>query len=304
MSEDTNDSHEKLKLDLKIKNRYSWLIISIVSITTVGTMYAFIFEGIKINIISLISILLAFFSIYLASLFYFKATEQSNQFYDRTFRYTKDIHVLLSQMDGKFNKSLDVLEKGNETIREKVENSSEYYNSLQQTNSYIESVKHKKDELLEKELFSKLKIPEKEKEDIKQELYNLEKERSVLQYQLSELIEEKDLNTISSQSFNKKNNRENMKKWYQNKRGKNSFPGTIHEIIYNVGPEEILNMTSSQLKELLRQVILNPFNQIDEGTKKTILKSFVNIGFLDEKTNDISAELLQKIIKEAKEFIE
>lgn len=298
-----NDSHKK-ELDLKIKNRFSWLIIGSVSIVIVGTMYAFIFKGIKIDISSLISILLAFFSIYLSSLFYFKTTEQSNQFYDRTYKYTKDINVLLSQMEGKFNKSLEVLEKGNETIREKMEGNNEYFNYLGQTNSSIQSVEHKKDELLENKLFSKLKMSEKQKEDIKQDLYNLEKEKSVLQYQLNELIEEKDLSTKSSQLLNKKHSYENIKKWYQNKKGENSFPGVIYEIIYNEGPENILNMSREQLRNLLRQEILDPYEQIDENNKNIIFKSFINIGFLDEKTNDISTELLQYIREEAKEFIE
>ena len=298
------DLNKKERLDLKIKNRYSWLVIGSASIVIVGTMYAFIFGDIKVSISSLISILLAFFSIYLSSLFYFKATDQSNEFYDRTYKYTKDIHVLLSQMEGKFNKSLEVLEKGNETIREKMEDNNEYFNYLGQTNSSIHSVEHKKDELLENRLFSKLKMPEKEKEEIKQELHKLEKEKSVLHYQLKELIEEKDLNIKSSQLLNKEHSYKNIKKWYQDKKGENSFPGAIYEIIYNEGPENILNMSREQLKNLLRQEILTPYEQVDEKKKNIIFKSFINIGFLDEKTNDISTELLQYIRKEAKEFIE
>lgn len=298
-----NNSSKREELNLKIKNRYSWLIIGSISIVIVGTMYAFIFKDIKIGISSLISILLAFFSIYLSSLFYFKTTEQSNQFYDSTYKYTKDIHVLLSQMEGKFNKSLEVLEKGNETIRKRMEGNNEYFDYLGKTNSSIQSIANKKDELLESRLFSKLKMSEKEKEDIKQELHNLEKEKSVLQYQLNELVEETDLNTKSSQLPNKKHSYEDIKKWYQNKKGENSFPGAIYEIIYDQGPENILNMPKEQLRNLLKQEILNPYEQIDEDNKNIIFKTFINIGFIDEKTNDISEELLHYIKEEAKEFI-
>lgn len=301
-------SYKKEELDLKIKNRYSWLIIVSILIAIISMAYVLIFGSIKISIDSLVSVLLAFFSIYLSSLFYFKATEQSNQFYDRTYKYTKDINVLLSKMEGKFNKSLDIIEKGNESIREKMEGNFDFLNYVGETNHSIQSINHKKDTILENRLFSKLKISEEEKTSIKQELNSLEKEKALLQYQLSELLEENDLKTNSSNSHNDKQHRENIVKWYQNKKGKNSFPGTIQEMIYDYGAKNILNMSDEKLRNILREIILEPNENIDKNIdkniKNTIFKTLVNIGYIDEKTKDISAELIQHVRNEAKTFIE
>src|SRR5688500_20145424 len=44
---------------------------------------------------ALLSLLLALFSVALSALFYFKATDTSNAFYDNTYKYTKDKAELL-----------------------------------------------------------------------------------------------------------------------------------------------------------------------------------------------------------------
>ncbi|TCJ00020.1 hypothetical protein, partial [Cytobacillus praedii] len=68
----------------KLKNRYSWLIIgsisSIVAVSSFVVVYNVIAgEKINIDVATVLSTMLAFFSIFLSSFFYFKATEQSNQ---------------------------------------------------------------------------------------------------------------------------------------------------------------------------------------------------------------------------------
>lgn len=297
-----NKLQKKEELDLKIRNRFSWLIIGSVSIIVIGTMYAFIFEDLQINFITLVTLIIAFFSIYLSSLFYFKTTEQSNQFYDRSFNHTRQIQVLLSQMEGKFNKSLDVLERGNETIREKIED-GKGLKYLGEANSNIQVLEKRKEKLLEDRVFSKFEMTQEEKENIMQELHKLEKERSLLQYQLNELLEKTDLENELNQLSNENYNNEDLKKWYQNKKGSNSFPGAIYEIIYNVGPEDILNMSNQKLKELLRGEFLS-LEKLDKDNKYIILNALINIGFVDEETNDISDELLKYMRKEAMVFLE
>src|SRR5690625_6883604 len=87
-----NKLQKKKELDLKIRNRFSWLIIGSVSIIVIGTMYAFIFEDLQINFITLVTLIIAFFSIYLSSLFYFKTTEQSK---DRKSTRLNSSHVAI-----------------------------------------------------------------------------------------------------------------------------------------------------------------------------------------------------------------
>src|SRR5699024_1590193 len=276
---ESNKLHRKEEMDLKIRNRFSWLIIGSVSIIVISIMYAFIFEGLQIDLITLVTLIIAFFSIYLSSLFYFKTTEQSNQFYDRSFNHTREIQILLSQMEGKFNKSLDVLEKGNETIREIIENGKSF-KYLGEANSHIQILEKKKEEFLEDKVFSKYEMTQEEKENIMQELHKLEKKKSVLQYQLNELLEVTNLDSKFNQLSNKDYNREELIKWYQNKKGSNSFTSTIYEIIYNVGPETILNMSNQKLKKLLRTEVLSLEN-LDKENKHVILNALINIGFVD-----------------------
>lgn len=59
---------------------------------------------------TLLSLLLALFSVGLAALFYFKATETSNTFYDNTYNFTKDIAQLLVKMESGFGERLRNLE--------------------------------------------------------------------------------------------------------------------------------------------------------------------------------------------------
>ena len=308
---DLNESHRKEDLELKIKNRYSWLIIISILIAIIGIVYVLFFKNINVSIDSLVSVLLAFFSIYLSALFYFKATEQSNQFYDRTYEYTKDINVLLSKMEGKFNKSLDVIEKGNDSIREKMEGSLE---SLGRTNLSIEAIDDKKDTFLEEQLFSKLKFSEEEKLSIRKELNNLENEKVLLQYQLNELLKENEyeVKIKSNELNNSKQRRENIVKWYQDKNGKSSFPGVIQEIIHDYGAQNILRMSDEHLRAILRKLIIQPNNkinrnyddQIEEKIEATMWKSLINIGYIDEKTNDISTGLIDRVRNEAKSYLD
>ena len=58
---DLNESHRKEDLELKIKNRYSWLIIISILIAIIGIVYVLFFKNINVSIDSLVSVLLAFF---------------------------------------------------------------------------------------------------------------------------------------------------------------------------------------------------------------------------------------------------
>lgn len=308
---DLNDSNKKEDLELKIKNRYSWLIIISVLIVIIGVVYVLFFNNIDISIDSLVSVLLAFFSIYLSALFYFKATEQSNQFYDRTYEYTKDINVLLSKMDGKFNKSLDIIEKGNDSIREKME---VRFDSLGTTNRSIEAIEDKKDTFLEEQLFSKLKLSDEEKISLRKELSDMENEKVMLQYQLKELLKDNEYNVkVDSNKFdNSKQRREKLVKWYQDKHGKNSFPGVIQEMIYDYGAQNILDMSDEKIRKILRRIIIDPINksrknadnEIKENINDIMIKTYVNMGYIDEKTKDISTGLIDHVRNEAKIYVE
>ena len=293
----------KEELELKIKNRFSWLIIGSVSISVIGIMYAFIFEAINIDFITIVTLVIAFFSIYLSALFYFKATEQSNSFYDRSFNHTKQIQVLLSQMEGKFNKSLDVLEKGNETIRATIETGKgiEY---LGKANSDIEGLEKRKERFLEDSIFSKIQLSIEEKEKIKDELKKLEKEKSLLQYQLNEILDDTNLRNRNAHSIHVKNKKAHrsfrQSHVKSNTKEKfNSHNGFFRDIILKEGPENILNMSRENLKVFLNKKLLGPLEFADPEEKEILLNTFKNLGFIDEKTNAITDTFITHFVEEA-----
>lgn len=307
-----NDPEKKNISELKIKNKYFWLISFNSTIIVLASTYAILFTDVSFSITTLVSVLLAFFSIYLSALFYFKATEQSNQFYDNTYKQTKDIHVLLSEMEGKFKKSLDVIEKGNDTIREKISIRPGYYQDLHEANHSIENIDNKRKEFLEEELFSKLQISEEEKEKISSKLAQLEKEKSILQYELNRLFEseEIDISTTKHKAANRVHNYTDIVKWHQKYNGSKSYPGTFHEAIYKIGPRNILTMTTEELRAALREEYLlstglDSFDNEDnvDDIKDLILTTLINSGFVDENTNDISTELVLRTKEDAKKYV-
>ena len=65
---------------------------------------------------NLLSLILALFSIALSALFYFKATETSNAFYNNTYKFTNDIAELLARIESGFGERLRHLDEGYNTM--------------------------------------------------------------------------------------------------------------------------------------------------------------------------------------------
>ncbi|AHN24258.1 MULTISPECIES: hypothetical protein [Lysinibacillus] len=120
-------NNKNYTLDEKIKNRYSWLIVVSVIIVVITGVFITIYnviigENFGIDVATVLSTLLAFFSIFLSSIFYFKATEQSNDFYDRSYTHTRDIAKTLSKMDGSFSEALRNIEGYSNRLNERFDN--------------------------------------------------------------------------------------------------------------------------------------------------------------------------------------
>lgn len=72
---------------------------------------------ITVDFPTLLSLLLALFSVGLSALFYFKATDTSNAFYDNTYKFTKDIAELLVKIESGFGERLRHLDEGYSSMR-------------------------------------------------------------------------------------------------------------------------------------------------------------------------------------------
>lgn len=70
---------------------------------------------------TLLSLLLAFFSVGLAALFYFKATETSNTFYDNTYKFTRELAQLITKMESGFGERLKHLDEGYSSMRDHIQ---------------------------------------------------------------------------------------------------------------------------------------------------------------------------------------
>lgn len=62
----------------------------------------------NISVENILSILLAFFSIFISIFFYFKADETSTDFYNSSYEFMKDISVTLGKIDERFGEKLNL----------------------------------------------------------------------------------------------------------------------------------------------------------------------------------------------------
>ena len=66
-------------------------------------------SGFSFSLESILSTLLAFFSIFISIFFYFKADETSTNFYDSSYKFMKDISVTLGKIEERFGEKLNSL---------------------------------------------------------------------------------------------------------------------------------------------------------------------------------------------------
>ena len=119
---------------------------------------------------SILSTLLAFFSIFISVFFYFKADETSTKFYDSSYKFMKEISVTLGKIEERFGEKLNSLnDKVSHLDRESKEATKE-----------IEDKQEDKDRMIN-ELLEKANLTTEERETYKRELEKKDKEISQLQ---------------------------------------------------------------------------------------------------------------------------
>lgn len=141
-----------------------------------------------------LSTLIAFFAIFLSVLFYFKSTEQSNQFYNNIFSFTKDTSVLLAEMKKGIGHLENEVYKGHSVSEEEKNKEQE---KLEKENKDISEKKDKIDSQISKTLEEKLN-DKSEVETLKKNLLNEAKKFLELEREKDEL--EKELNRLKGPS--------------------------------------------------------------------------------------------------------
>ncbi len=121
----------------------------------------------------LLSVLLAFFAIALSAAFYFKATDTSNQFYDNSYKFTKEMSEILGRIEAGFGEKLKHIDDGYIGLRDKFDkmpfNFQEAEKKKEEEEEHIREQETERDRIISS-LLEKAKLDEKEKEDLLQKL--------------------------------------------------------------------------------------------------------------------------------------
>lgn len=125
---------------------------------------------------SLLSLLLAFFSIFISIFFYFKADETSNRFYDTSYNFMKEVSVTLGKIEERFGEKLN-------TLNDKV---SHLALAKEEKKEELENVEDEKQKMLN-ELMEKAKLDASQKEEYRQRLKEKEMEAATLRHQLRDI---------------------------------------------------------------------------------------------------------------------
>ncbi|TXX97341.1 hypothetical protein [Vibrio mimicus] len=116
----------------------------------------------KMDVPTFLSIVLALFSVGLSAIFYFKATDTSNKFYDNSYKYTKDVAQLLVKIESGFGERLKKLDEGYLSMKEEIQKIPSYsLHDREHREAEIENTK--RDLVAEKEELEKIN---KEREEI------------------------------------------------------------------------------------------------------------------------------------------
>jgi hypothetical protein len=117
----------------------------------------------------LLALVLALFSVALSVAFYFKATDASNQFYDNTYRFTKEMSEMLGRIEAGFGERLRHLDEGYAGMRDRLDRFPPYTGATHSdVKNEEEEIKRKQGEqrALIENLAQKAELDNREKQDL------------------------------------------------------------------------------------------------------------------------------------------
>jgi hypothetical protein len=141
------------------------LIIKIISSSIILNFSDFRF-------LDLLSLILALFSMSLSAAFFFKSTDQSNQFYNSSVEFTQNISEILGRIEGVFGERLKHLDEGYQGIRNAISPIKEEIKFKQEE---IKNISEKSDldiltyleqNKIDKSIIKEVQIKLKEKDEI------------------------------------------------------------------------------------------------------------------------------------------
>lgn len=138
---------------------------------------------------SFLSLFLSLFSVGLAALFYFKATETSNSFYDNTYKFTQEIAALLVKIESGFGEKLSHLDDAYKGMRQSFDqlpsrmDIKEARKEIKKEEEEVENIIKEKDSIIN-DLLSKARLNKEESEKIFNELKSKDQKLTEAQQEL------------------------------------------------------------------------------------------------------------------------
>lgn len=175
--EQTNDRQNKTPwLPVAVRSFVVILLTSVVAYKLTITPFNFQFD-----FPALLSLLLAIFSVGLAALFYFKATETSNTFYDNTYKFSQDIGALLARIESGFGERLKHLDDSYTSMRDQLQNYpakptvDEAKHEIKEEQKELQRKLQERDRMIE-ELATRAQMQDHEKKEFLKQLNDRQKQ--------------------------------------------------------------------------------------------------------------------------------
>jgi len=265
----SNNKDEKIEQD---KIYGYWGVVkafaSIAAISVISYKVLITPIDLKIDFPTLLSLLLAFFSVALSALFYFKATETSNNFYDNTHKFTRDIAQLLTKMESGFGERLKHLDEGYSSVRDHLQTNGNSYTTDDSKKKIKEEKEQAKKTIEEREsiinsLIEKAHIDGAEKEAVLEQLDEKDRELKDSRDQIQRLKKQQLREKMNSRSTSSLINDKSFKVYVEN------------EIVKPIGHTLIL-------KSSIRTINSHFSNVLDELEDAFVI-DLISFGFIDDE---------------------
>lgn len=285
------------EFEKRIRNRESWLrsIIIFGTFLIFFSLFVIFAWGIAVGVVQLhigdlgfselLSLILALFAITLSAVFYFKATETSNTFYDNTYKFTSEVSRILGEIQSGFDEQLHHLDKGNEYLRDKIDRMNTYPPNTKEIETEKEELQKKlneQDEMIET-FVQKEQSSSAEKEQFIRELSGKMDEIESLKGQISVLERQLGRHELS---HSRKSVLSRMQRYFAT-RGINRL---------KILPEEFIGLSIDE--------VIDMFQSHSHSLNPAFISDLESVGFImsDGTLSMRGAKFLQKAVKDAEMF--
>lgn len=236
---------------------------------------------VNVDFATLVSVLLAFFSVGLSVAFYFKATDTSNAFYDNTYKFTQDVAGLLVKIESGFGEKLKSIDDNYGRMRGYFENGST--NNSQSLRSDLQSEKKEFEKVLDereniiKELLAQTNLQQEERDAFHKVLQEKDAALKELNREVSRLSKRVTLDRV-----------------FRSSSSRNDVPERIEQYLADIVVPGIFKGA----RNIPPSAIKSRFNELVNGLSDLFLSDLEEAGYYNgEELTDEGVLLVRKIRK-------